>query len=103
MNWYKLLLASERWFNDDDVEQYINALIENEMEGRDLNDLERMELEDKIHQVLSTFPPGYRLRKTEKGWTVFDPQGRAVSVNEKLLEHSLPGGKARFDYMGLSV
>ena len=73
------------------------------MEGRDFNKWEKMELEEKLHQILNTYPPGYRLRKTEKGWTVFDPQGRAVSVNEKLLEHSLPGGKARFDYMGLSV
>ena len=104
MNWYKRIILSKNiWYNDDDIQQYISSIIEKEIEGRDLNRWQRMEIEEKIHQILSTFPSGYKLKNTEEGWTVFAPNGTAISVNEKLLEQSLPGSKARFDFMGLSV
>ena len=102
MNWYRrIVLAKPTWYNDDDMQRYMDYLVEEE--NKDKSIWEKLELKEKLQNILATYPPGFSIRKTEKGWTVFDPDGNAVSVNEPELATSIPGGRARFDFMDISV
>jgi hypothetical protein len=100
MNWYK---KANQLYEDEDMMEYLDALLEEEMEGSDLDIMERLRIKEQVENQLSSFPPGYKLRKDINGWSVLSPEGNAVSLNEEQLIHSIPGGKARFDFMGQSV
>ena len=100
MNWYK---KANRLYRDEEIFEYLNALLEAEMEGDDLDIMEKIRIKEEIEKQLSSFPPGYKLKKTIEGWSVISPEGDIVSLNEKQLIHSIPGGKARFDFMGQSL
>ena len=119
MNWYKLHKFSwyklhkfslykkaqirDKFYNDDDMMEYINALLYEEMEGEDLDYYERLRIKEDITNKLNSFPPGYKLKKTINGWSVISPEGDIVSLNEKKLIHYIPGGKIRFDFMGIGI
>jgi len=100
MNWYKI---AKTYYNEEDMERHINALVSKEMQNRDITPFEKLELTEKLQNILSQYPSGYRLRKTSKGWSVMDENGDFVCINEPDLEHAIPGGKSRFDYMGTTI
>ena len=102
MNWYRrLILAKPKMYTDEEMERYLDYLVEEESDK--LSFWDKLELKEKLLNILSTYPPGFSIKKTEKGWTVFDPDGHAVSVNEPGLSTSIPGGRVRFDFMDISV
>ena len=100
MNWYK---KATKYYGDEDMMEYMNALLAEEMEGSDLTPYERIEIQERLENMLSSFPPGYKLKKDDRGWTVLSPGGHGVSLNEEQLMHSIPGGKARLDFMGETI
>ncbi|KKK49629.1 hypothetical protein LCGC14_3133120 [marine sediment metagenome] len=101
MNWYKKIKLADKYYNDEDIEQYINVILEQEL--KDLDPITKTEIKEKVIDKISTFPPGYKLRKNIDGWSVISPEGDIVSLNEKKLMYSIPGGKSRFDFMGRSL
>ena len=102
MNWYKrIILAKAIWYGDEEMQRHIDSLVEEE--NKNLSFWEKLELKEKLLNVLATYPPGFSIKKTEDGWTVYDPNGNAVSVNESELANSIGGGKARFDFMDISI
>ena len=81
----------------------IEPIIEKEMRRLKLTPVERYEIKEEIENKLNTFPPGSKLKRTIDGWSIVSPEGDIISLNEKNLIHSIPGGKARFDFMGTSI
>jgi hypothetical protein len=98
-NWYKKAQIKNRSYDDEDMFVYLDSMIEEELRDENIDPYEKLHLKEKLLEELSSYPPGYKIKKTPKGWTVFSPDNEAVSVNEKKLIHSIPGGKQRFDFM----
>ena len=92
-----------RDYEEEDLMEHLNTILEEEFEEKDFRSIDRKIIHDQIEDMLNSFPPGYKLRKSPQGWSVVSPQGDIVSLNEEDLFHSIPGGKARFDFMGLSI
>jgi hypothetical protein len=104
MSWYDNIKREDTWYDEEDFERNINALLEKDFQKQNIfNPLDKLELEEKIKKILSKYPPGYRIKRDSEGWSVATPDGQVVSLHEKSLLHSLPGGKHRFDFMGISL
>jgi len=105
MNWYKKanIIDDSRVYDEEEILEYLNAILYEEMEGSDLKPEDKMRIREDIENKLNSFPPGYKLKKDMNGWSVVSPDGNIVSLNEKQLMHSVPGGKARFDFMEKSI
>ena len=106
MNWYKKANINNNWLTEDDIEMRIDSLLADEFDEDITNDPDRfykkLEIFEKIKNILAQFPPNYKIKKEPQGWSVATPEGHVVSYNEKLLQHAIPGGQARFNFMGLS-
>jgi len=100
MNWYKKIKIAE-WYSEEDIEENINAILEEEL--KHYGPLEKLEIIEKLQNILAKFPPGYKVKKEWDGWSIATPEGKIVSFNEKDLEHAIPGGKARLDFMGQTL
>lgn len=103
MNWYKKAYLRDKIYNDEDMFFDLDSIIEEELEGEDMDPYEKLHTKEMLLEELSLFPPGYTLRKTELGWSVISPEGDVVSLNEHKLIHSILGGKCRFEFMGVTV
>ena len=105
MNWYKTAQI-DNWLTEDDIEINIDSLLSDEFDEDVTNDPERfykkLEIFEKIKNILAHFPQNYKIKRELDGWSVATPEGNIVSYNEKDLQHAIPGGQARFDFMGLN-
>lgn len=106
MNWYKQAQLNNNWLTEEDIEQKIDSLLSNEFDEDPNNDPERfykkLEIFEKIKNILAKFPQNYKIKKEPNGWSVATPDGHIVSYNERDLQHAIPGGQARFNFMGLA-
>lgn len=106
MNWYKKIAQESKWYGEEDIESMLQYLFSNDynIPTNDFDSfIQKLELLEKLENILASYPPGFKIRKNIDGWSISDPDGNIVSRNEKTLEHAIPGGKPRFDFMGLSI
>jgi len=105
MNWYnQLKIAEKEFYDEEDLEQNINVLLEEEYENKNYPlKTKKIELFEKIKNLLSFFPPGFKIKKEFNGWSVLTPDEKIITFDEKTLPYAIQGAKLRFDFLGQTI
>jgi len=104
MNWYKKAqLSYQEFYDKEDLKQNINALIEEDYKDENYpTNIKKIELIERIKNLLSFFPSGFKIKRENKGWSVLTPDGKIITFDEKTLPYAIQNAKARFDFIGQS-
>jgi len=105
MNWYnQLKIAEKEFYDEEDLEQNINVLLEKDYQDKNYPiNIKKIELFEKIKNLLSFFPPGFKIKKEIDGWSVLTPDEKIITFDEKTLPLAIQGAKVRFDFLGQSL